>query len=265
MTASFFSKAYARPERPQRILITGASSGLGAALAQQYAAPGISLELGGRDVGRLAAVAERCRAAGAEVRTAVIDVTQADQTAAWVRAADDAAPLDLVIANAGRSGGTGAGEEPAEQTRAILATNLHGAMNTVDPILPAFRARGRGQVALMASLAGFRGFPGAPAYCASKAAVKTWGEALRGWLAAEGVSVSVICPGYVRTAMTAVNRFPMPFLMDADRAARIIQRGLARNRGRIAFPWPMAFAAWLAGALPDALVDRLTRRLPRKT
>jgi len=254
----------AGPDRPKRVLITGASSGLGAALAEEYAAPGVSLELGGRDGDRLDAVAGRCRAAGAEVRTAIIDVTQADQTAAWVRSADDAAPLDLVIANAGRSGGTGTGEEPAEQTRAILATNLHGVMNTVEPVLPAFRARGRGQVALMASLAGFRGFPGAPAYCASKAAVKTWGEALRGWLAAEGVRVSVICPGYVRTSMTAANSFPMPFLLDADRAARLIRKGLARNRGRIAFPWPMAFAAWLVGALPDALVDRLTRRLPRK-
>jgi short-subunit dehydrogenase len=173
-------------------------------------------------------------------------------------------PVDLVIANAGRSGGTGGGEEPEDQARDILAVNLDGVLNTVQPLLPTLRARRRGQIAVMASLAGFRGFPGAPAYCASKAAVKVWGESLRGWLAADGIAVSVICPGYVRTPMTAVNTFPMPFLMDADRAARLIRRRLARNAGRIAFPWPMAFGAWLAGTLPDGIVDRLTRRLPRK-
>lgn len=249
---------------PRRILITGASSGLGAALAEAYAAEGVSLALSGRDEGRLTAVADRCRTRGAQVSAEALDVTDRTATAAWVQAAEAEAPLDLVIANAGRSGGTGGGEEPEDQARDIFAVNLLGVMNTVQPVLPAFRQRRAGQIAVMASLAGFRGFPGAPAYCASKAAVKVWGESLRGWLAADGVRVSVICPGYVRTPMTAVNRFPMPFLMDADRAARIIVRGLARNRGRIAFPWPMVFGAWLAGALPDAVTDRLTRSLPRK-
>ncbi|MBB4267411.1 SDR family NAD(P)-dependent oxidoreductase [Roseospira visakhapatnamensis] len=252
------------PPTPRRILISGASSGLGAALAEAYAAPGVSLVLWGRDLARLETVAERCRARGARVETARVDVTDRAATAGHVLAADDAAPLDLLIANAGVSGGTGGGTEPEDQTRDIFAVNLVGVLNTVQPVLPRMRARGRGQIALMASLAGYRGFPGAPAYCASKAAVKVWGESLRGWLAADGVRVSVLCPGYVRTPMTAVNRFPMPFLMDAERAARIMKRGLANNRGRIAFPWPMAFGAWMAGALPDALVDRLTRGLPRK-
>jgi len=254
-----------RPPDPRHILITGASSGLGAALAVAYAAAGVSLVLGARRIEQLDSVADACRKRGARVETARVDVTDRERTAAWVRAADASAPLDLVIANAGISGGTGGGEEPEEQTRDIFAVNLAGVLNTVQPVLPAMRARGGGQVAIMASIAGFRGFPGAPAYCASKAAVKVWGEGLRGWLAEEGVRVSVICPGYVRTPMTAVNRFPMPFLMDSDRAARIIRRGLARNKGRIAFPWQMAFAGWLAGALPDAVVDRLTRGLPRKS
>jgi len=254
----------AKPPLPRRILISGASSGLGAALAEVYAAPGVSLVLWGRDMDRLEDVADRCAARGARVETARVDVTDRDATARAVLAADDANPLDLVIANAGISAGTGSGTEPEEQARDIFAVNLVGVLNTVQPVLPRLRARRAGQVALMASLAGFRGFPGAPAYCASKAAVKVWGESLRGWLATDGVRVSVICPGYVRTPMTAVNRFPMPFLMDTDRAARIMKRGLARNRGRIAFPWPLAFGAWLAAALPDALVDHLTRGLPRK-
>lgn len=249
---------------PRRILITGASSGLGAALAEEYAGPGVSLVLTARRADRLEAVARRCRQRAGAVETVVLDVTDRAATAACVGGADAAQPFDLVIANAGISGGTGGGTEPDEQTRDIFAVNLAGVLNTVQPLLPAMRARRQGQIALMASLAGFRGFPGAPAYCASKAAVKVWGESLRGWLAPEGVRVSVICPGYVRTPMTDVNTFPMPFLMDADRAARIIRRGLARDRGRIAFPGPMAFAAWLAGALPDGLTDRVTRGLPRK-
>ncbi len=117
----------------------------------------------------------------------------------------------------------------------------------------------------MSSLAAFRGFPGAPAYCASKAAVRVWGEALRGELYGAGIGVSVICPGYVRSSMTAVNDFPMPLLMDAERAARIIRRGLARNRPRIAFPWRLYAAVWLISALPPSLTDPLLRRLPKKT
>ncbi len=250
---------------PTSILITGASSGLGAALAEAYAAPGIRLVLGGRAADRLETVAGRCRDKGATVDSALMDVTDREAMAAWVLAADAGRPLDLVIASAGISAGTGRrrGESDA-QSRDIFATNLAGTLNTVQPLIPVFRARKAGQIALLSSLAGYRGFPGAPAYCASKAAVKAWGEALRGWLAADGVRVSVICPGFVRTPMTAVNRFPMPFLMEADTAARLIIRRLARNHGRIAFPWPMAFGAWLTAALPDAVIGRLAQRAPRK-
>jgi short-subunit dehydrogenase len=130
--------------------------------------------------------------------------------------------------------------------------------------VPRFTARRRGQFALMSSLASFRGFPGAPAYCASKAALRVWGEALRGDLAPQGVEVSVICPGFVVSRMTAQNKFPMPMLMPTERAVAIIQRGLARNRARIAFPFPLYAAAWLAGLLPPGLTDPLFRRLPKK-
>ncbi len=246
------------------ILITGASSGIGAALALAYARPGVSLALGGRDQARLEAVAAGVRARGAEASHAAIDVTDAAAMAAWVTGADDARPLDLVVANAGVSAGTGRGEESAEQVRRILAINVDGAVNTVMPALPRLVARRRGRIALMASLAGFRGMPGAPAYCASKAALKIWGEGLRGELAAKGVGVTVICPGYIDTPMTRVNTFRMPFLMDADHAARITRRGIERDQARVAFPWPLALGAWLAGALPPAWVDSALARLPRK-
>ena len=250
---------------PKHILITGASSGLGAELARSYAAPGVTLALTGRDAARLEAVAEQCRTSGATVETAVLDVTDAAALQGWMLARDDTLPIDLVLANAGISAGTGGDTEPVEQVRRIFAVNVDGAMNTVLPLIPRMQARQRGQIALMASLAGFRGFPGAPAYCGSKAAIKVYGEGLRGVLAGSGVEVSVICPGYVRTPMTDRNGFPMPFLMDADKAARLIRDRLARNKPRIAFPWPMLAAVWLLQALPPALIDPLMRRLPSKS
>lgn len=250
--------------RPQAILITGASSGLGQALALAYAGPGITLFLSGRDRQRLHDVADACRARKAQVHALVINVTQAVPMATWIKECDTIRPLDLVIANAGISAGTGGGGESADQARAIFAVNVDGVMNTVFPAMDLMRARRHGQIAIMASLAGYRGLPGAPSYCASKAAVKAWGEGLRGLLARDGIRVSVICPGFVTTRMTAVNTFKMPFLMDADRAARIMVRGLARNRGRIAFPWPMAFGAWLSAALPDRLMGWIGARMPDK-
>ena len=250
---------------PTSILITGASSGLGAALAEAYAAPGVHLTLGGRDATRLEATAQRCRAAGAEVISEAIDVVDARTTARWVEAADESRALDLVIANAGISAGGRTTGENAEQVRRIFAVNVDGLINTVLPAISPMVRRRRGQIALMASLAGYRGLPGAPAYCASKAAVKVFGEALRGELASEGVGVSVICPGYVDTPMTQRNRFPMPLLMDAPRAAQLIKRRLAKNKARIAFPWPMAALVWLLQALPPGAIDLALARLPRKS
>ncbi len=249
---------------PTSILITGASGGLGAALARAYAAPGVFLALTGRNEARLEAAAESCRGHGAEVATAGIDVVDAAALAAWIVEIDERHPLDLVIANAGISGGT-AGGEGAAQTRLIFAVNVDGALNTVLPAIPRMQARRRGQIALMSSLAAFRALPGSPAYSASKAAVRFWGEALRGVLARDGIGVSVICPGYVRTPMTDINPYPMPMLMDAGAAAARIKRRLARNRARIAFPLPMYALVWLLGALPPALTDPLFARLPEKS
>ncbi len=246
------------------ILITGGSSGLGEAMARALARPGTFLALTGRDAGRLAGVAEACRLQGAEIVQAAIDVGDRERMAAFVTETDAHRPLDLAIANAGISAGTQGGSEGAGQARAIFAANVDGVVNTVMPALEAMAPRGSGQVAIISSLAGFRGLPGAPAYCASKAAVRVWGEALRPDWQRRGIKVNVICPGYVTTRMTAKNDFPMPFLMPAEKAARIILGGLKRDRARIAFPWPMYAAIRLVAAIPPGLLDPILRRLPRK-
>jgi len=249
---------------PRSILITGASSGIGEALAMAYAGPGISLALSGRDAGRLEAVAAACRQRGATIHPGIIDVADRDAMARWIEAVDRTAPIDLVVANAGIGVGTTDGFESEEQTRTVFGVNLGGTFNTVLPLIPKLVARRRGQIALLSSLASFRGFPGSPTYCGSKAALRVWGEGLRGDLQPYGVGVSVICPGFVASRITARNEFPMPFLMSAERAAAIVKRGLARNRARIAFPFPMYFAIWLLGTLPPLLTDPLLMRLAKK-
>lgn len=248
------------------ILITGASSGIGAALAHYYAAAGVALLLTGRDAGRLAAVAAQCQARGAQVQTCLIDVTARQPFAAWLCQRDDEAPIDLVIANAGISGGTGGAENGAwiESEYRIFDVNVQGVLNTVLPLVPRMMARGAGQIAIMSSLAGFSGWPGAPGYSASKAAVRIYGESLRGALAGHGIGVSVICPGFVASRITAANDFKMPFFMSADRAALLIARGLARNRARIAFPWQTFAISGFIGLLPPGLSAWLLAKLPAK-
>ncbi|MEI8396611.1 MAG: SDR family NAD(P)-dependent oxidoreductase [Rhodospirillaceae bacterium] len=248
---------------PQTILITGASSGLGAALARVYAEPGVVLALTGRDSPRLEAVAAVCRYAGAQTETALIDVRDRDRMERWIREIDARRPIDLMIANAGISAGTAGGSESVQQIRQTFGVNIEGVLNTVLPAVEVMKERGRGQIALVSSLASFRGFPGAAGYCASKAAERVLGEGLRGELAPLGVEVSVICPGFIRTPLTAKNGFAMPYLMEPARAAVLIKRGLARNQGRIAFPWQMYHIIQLFSILPQRLIDLLLRLGPR--
>ena len=249
------------------VLITGASSGLGGELALACAAPGVGLHLSGRDPARLEAAADGCRARGAAVEARVLDVRDEAAMAEWIAAAGQ---LDLVVANAGISAGTGDGRtERAGQTRAVFATNLDGVLNTVLPALAIMRRQPavdgvRGRIGVVASIAAFLPAPGAPAYCASKAAVDTWTVAAAVGARREGVLMSSICPGYVRTGMTAHNRFPMPGLMDADRAVRIILRGLAAGRPRVVFPWWMGLAASIGGLVPPRLLGKLMSIAPGK-
>ncbi|NQU56492.1 MAG: SDR family NAD(P)-dependent oxidoreductase [Rhodospirillales bacterium] len=248
-------------KNPRSILITGASSGIGAALAHLYARPGVFLALSGRDRVRLDLVAGACRDKGAAVASEIVDVTDRDAMADWIMRTDQDRPLDLVIANAGIAG---EGNLDEAATRDIFAVNMAGVLNTIFPVLGPMRERKRGQLALVSSFAGFRGLPSAPAYSASKVMVKAYGEALRGVLADDGIGVSVICPGFVESRITAKNEFAMPLLMKAPKAARIIARGLAKNRVLIAFPWPFVAVMWCLNLLPPCWTNKLLSKLPRK-
>ncbi len=251
----------------KHVLITGASSGLGRALAEACAAPGVVLHLAGRDAARLEGAADACRARGAEVRPAVLDVRDASAMAGWI---GGAGRLDLVIANAGISAGTGAGTEPAHVATQVFETNLGGVLNTALPAIEVMAAQApgpdgvRGRVAVIASIAAFVAAPGAPAYCASKAAVQRWAEALDGTERARGIRLHAICPGYVRTPMTARNAFPMPLLMEAGTAARRTLEGIAAGRVRVVYPRRLYAMARLVGALPPAWRNALFSAFPAK-
>ncbi len=254
--------------RFRRTAITGASSGLGRALALALAAPDAVLHLSGRDPERLAETGFLVRARGAEATETVLDVREAAQVAGWIARAG---PLDLVIANAGVSGGTAGGAaESAAQIRSIVETNVDGVINTVLPAIDVMRSQAaqtdgvRGRIAVIASIAAFVPAPGAPTYCASKAFADAWTVATAETLSREGILLTSVCPGYVATPMTAGNRFPMPGLMSADRAARIILRGIARGRRRIVFPLWVGLAARMTGLLPARFATALVGRAEGK-
>lgn len=254
--------------QPTSILITGASSGIGEALALEYAGPGVHLALSGRDADRLKDVAERCRARGASVTEATVNVADQPAMNAWISDVDQAQPLDLVIANAGISGGSGNAGETEAQARAIFDVNLGGVLNTVWPAITAMRTRGSGHIVILSSLAALTPLPGAPAYSASKAAVKAYGEALAGALKAEGITVTTICPGFVESRITQNNPFPMPLLMTAPKAAAHMRKGLdkARTSGRVSliFPWPLAALTWLVSVLPPCVRVWVLSKAPKK-
>jgi short-subunit dehydrogenase len=248
------------------VVITGASSGIGTALALRYACQGATIGLIGRNRERLRNVAAQCQNLGADVRVGEIDIRARADLMHWLEAFDDAMPVDLLIANAGVMEGTPPSEkiEPPDAAYALIQTNVLGALNTVQPLIPRMMARGRGQIAIVSSIAGFIPLPDSPSYCASKAAVLSYGLALRALLDPHGIGVSVICPGYITTPMMLRESGPKPFAMPPGKAADLICRGLAHNRAVIAFPFFFALVTRIGGLLPDRL-RRWTMRFFRFT
>jgi len=244
---------------PDTVLITGATGGIGSALARSYASPGRTLVLHGRDTSRLTEMARICEALGARVVRVAFDLCDARAAVRELHLLSERESIDLVIVNAGVTRMIGAGEqvESWEAAREVLAVNLDGALATIAGVLPEMRRRGSGQIALVSSLAAYYGLPQTPAYCASKAALKAYGEALRGWLAPQGVAVNVVLPGFVQTRMTERLTGPKPGVISPERAALLIRRGLERNRARIAFPRALAWGMWWLSVLPPPLSQRI--------
>lgn len=234
------------------VLVTGASSGIGRALAGEFARRGADLALLGRDPDRLEATARDCRLAGGRVRSAVLDVRDRAAMDEVLSGFDDEAPFDLVIANAG----VGRNREDAAWLRETIDVNVVGVVNTLEPLVPRMVGRGRGQIGLMSSLAAFRAFGGPPGYAASKAWIRLYGEALRGRLAGRGVGVSVICPGFVDTPMTASVPSRPHHPVSPGTAAGIVRKGLESNAARICFPRSMVWRVWLSAMLPASWTDR---------
>lgn len=245
---------------PLRVFITGASSGLGAALARHYAARGAQLGLLGRKADALATVA-----AGLAARTYLADV----RDAADIRAAADSfvaefGPPDIVIAAAGISVGTLTEEaDDLDIFRAVIDANVLGLVHTFSPFIAPMTAAG-GVLCGISSVAGVRGLPGGAAYSASKAAAAVYLEALRLELKSRHIAVVDVAPGYIDTPMTRVNPYAMPFKMSAESAARKIAHAIEKRRARTVIPWQMAWVACLLKWLPIPVYDAVFERAPRK-
>ncbi len=253
-------------QNPQNIVITGASSGIGKALAIAYSKQAVSLFLGARNLDKLQEVKQICQELNSQINVFCnkIDVKDEQKMLNWISEIEQNFQIDLVIANAGISAGTASGIESSKQIKEIFAVNVDGVLNTINPIILKMKERKKGQIAIISSLAGFRGLPSSPAYSASKAAVRVYGEALRGNLASFGIEVNVICPGYIKTPMTDVNEFPMPFIMKPELCAKKIISGLRKNKSRISFPFPLFFTVWFCTLLTNKITDPIFAKLPGK-
>jgi short-subunit dehydrogenase len=249
---------------PVKVFLTGASSGLGAALAQRYAARGATLGLFARRADALQRVAASLAPAICSVYSGDVRDASALRDAALDFVARHGVP-DIVIANAGVSMGTLTEHiDDNEVFRTVLDTNVLGMMQTFQPFLPVLLAEKRGKLAGVASVAGFRGLPGSGAYSASKAGAIAYLESLRVELANSGVEVLTLCPGYIATPMTQKNPYPMPFLLSVDKAARLAERAIDRGRRFYVFPWQMACVGRLLRAVPRPIYDAAFAKAPRK-
>jgi short-subunit dehydrogenase len=247
----------------EHVVITGASGGLGAAIARRYSSAGATLGLIARRTGELDRIAADCPGP-CTTHAADVRDSKAMRAAAANFSARHGVP-DIVIANAGVSIGTLTEAPEDEQAfRDVLDINVIGMVNTFQPYIAAMRNRGSGVLVGIASVAGYRGLPGSGAYSASKAAAISYLESLRVELRGTGVTVITICPGYIVTAMTSHNPYRMPFIMTAETAAEKIATLIARRKTYAVIPWQMAIVARLMHVLPRFIYDPLASRSGRK-
>ena len=249
----------------KNVLITGASSGLGRALAIELSKKSQNLFLCARNFENLQETKNLCQNSNANIYLKILDVKDEIASQNYIAEIEETFALDLVIANAGISGGTAQGTESFAQVKEIFDTNLYGVLNIVQPVIEKMTSRKSGQIVIISSLAGFVSLPSSPAYSASKSAVRIYGEALRGNLAEFGIKVNIACPGYIKTKMTAVNNFYMPFLMNSTKASQIIINGIEKNHGRIIFPIIFYFLIRVLLSLPFFLIEKIMKKLPKKS
>ena len=239
-------------DKAKTIVITGASRGIGATLAQDFAAPKVTLGLIARNADALDSIAQACRNKGAMVITGLIDVTDRSQLQQWLSDFDEQHPVDLLIANAGITNIIHDKQlnEEAETSQRLIEVNTLGVIYTIDALAEKMLKRQRGQIAIMSSLSAYYGMPVTPGYCASKAAVKSYGEAMRGWLKPHKVKVNIICPGFIQSDMTDSFSAPKPFMISAETASRKIRQGLLRDKAIISFPFPLNWGMRLISMMP---------------
>lgn len=239
-------------------IVTGASSGIGAALARELAKRGWKVGLVARRAELLDTLVAEIRAAGGDAAAATADVTDRAATDAAVLALEAAlGPCDLLVANAGTGAPTHAAKMPVDTILSIMRLNYDGVVHAAAAVLPGMLARKRGRLAVVSSVAASRGLPGTGAYSASKAAISTLWESMRIDLRGKGVTCTTIHPGFIDTPLTQKNRFKMPFLMPVERAARIVADGLEAGAVDITFPWQMSLLSRVMRMLPNWLWDRV--------
>lgn len=244
----------------RHVLLTGASGGLGSALAQALAGRGDRVTLMGRDASRLAAAVALCQSVpSGGHETICCDVTNAAHMHDALLSADRDGPVDILIANAGKGGSAvlaPASGEPLDLARSIIDVNVLGVINSIAPLLERMVERRQGHIVIVSSMAARQGLAEAPVYAASKAAVSVYGHGLRRLLAPHNVRVTIVEPGYIATPMSASLPFQRPFELSAARAAELIVRGIDRGAAEIIFPWQLRWATWLLRLLPMGVVDR---------
>ena len=238
-------------------VITGASSGIGWAVAKTLAAQECRVGLVARRRDKLETLAAEIRQAGGTCAVAVADVAQREPTLQAIHDLEqELGPIDLLLANAGVGAPTLLNPLNIDQVEQMFRVNFFGVVYAIEAALPGMLKRGQGHVAAVSSLAAYKGLPGESAYCASKAAVNTYMEGLRIQLRPRNIAVTTICPGFVKTPMTEPFDFHMPFVMEADKAARKMVKALARRRKVYNFPWQTALLMKLTCWLPDWTLAR---------